>query len=396
MKPVTRTAGRATSAVRRLAAAARAEAGKPIDDLEAICSDADQLSELAFAAVEMPGMNVVERVLRATALLGANAALDELKILPSGGAGTFMVSGIQPVRQTVSRRLPRWERAGEFARLLAVGLLLILLFEGALATVPWADQLRRSQGASAPAAEAAFDDLVAQLGGGRSEDRQVSETRGQLMSPGGLNTLLLFLQGNWGEPVARASDWGTMGFVPAAGAKPLWVVTRLTDGDDVVGIGRTAVWAASRVIRRDVHADVGATTARLLHWGTREGIKLTWVCPKERGATGDYFWPVRVMHICRSLTGRERLLVLTHELAHHLQGKHDRFNGQQALTEDEADAVTVVALGIVGIPDVSIRELGYLSRPGDHLTGIRAARSAIIAMGEELAEAAGAGEGSHA
>ena len=133
-------------------------------------------------------------------------------------------------------------------------------------------------------------------------------------------------------------------------------------------------------------ARIALAKRRLLAWATRsQRITFLRICPPGAPTIiGDYDMETRVVRACPNLHGADELEVLTHEVAHHLQGLRGRLSRSPNLKEDEADAVAVVALRVVGF-DIDARDQYYLSEARDHVTGLRASRRVIEAMAETLA-----------
>lgn len=125
----------------------------------------------------------------------------------------------------------------------------------------------------------------------------------------------------------------------------------------------------------------------LLRFAEAEKIQLQWECPPPaRDGTrflGDYRWP-RKIRICPGLSSLEATAVGAHELAHHLQGVEGRLGRKGK--EEEADAVALVALKALAVK-VKARDGAYLAKPGDHVAGLREARSAIEQMAAVLVRA---------
>jgi hypothetical protein len=374
----------------------RAERGLDITDYETICADADTLAALNYAAVESPGTQVMAGTLRAVGPEHVDAAAAQLKILPQTGTGKFKIK-VVPRAGAKATSLTRWARLTEPVRTIVAALMWATLVALALhvvfADMPMIDEIRQpptTVRAVGKTADAAFDELVDGLSERGSGGHAVSAERTNLLTPGWVNTLLMLVQGGHGEPVALPTEWTKAGFMLRPGAHPKWVLAPVS-GETATGLVGTAVWPISAVTMGTSPPDVEATTTQLIHWAAREQIALTWQCPKAHGIVGEYLWPSRVIHICPQFTGVQKLEVLAHELSHHLQGKRGRLGRPSAQKDDEADAVAAVALAMVGL-DVSPAEFPYLSRSGNHVTGIKAARGTILEMARELAAAARAGD----
>lgn len=125
----------------------------------------------------------------------------------------------------------------------------------------------------------------------------------------------------------------------------------------------------------------------LVRFAEAEKIQLQWECPPPaRDGTrflGDYRWP-RKIRICPGLSSLELAAVAAHELAHHSQGVAGRLRRKGK--EEEADAIALVALKALAV-EVKASDGAYLGKPGDHVAGLREARSTIEQMAAVLVRA---------
>lgn len=349
-------------------AAAMHERGDDVWKLDLVKRSAGALLEDSYGATMSPLKRLLAGVL-ATHGGDIKAAQQDLRLLPGGGDARVMVERARMIVRAPKRYRGRGLAARGLSRL--VGLLLIgIACAASLFSLPVVVETEHAMGAALAvdaAIEGAFQALTRELG-------DVSDSEPAT-----------------GDPVEKP-----LGFFNSAAAKlqalgsssvhPVRVLARSVGPDS---IGLKLVTIPSLLMGAPMMRTPEAVIENLLVWARGEKISVTWKCPAvgRDGVknVGTYTWPRRIQ-MCPGYKGPVAAEITAHELAHHLQGERNRLERAKALTEDEADAVALTALKALGV-GVTARDGGYLSRRGEHLTGIIASRQIILEMATELARA---------
>jgi hypothetical protein len=364
--------------------AAEQHARGALADDATLVSMACEMASLHYGAVDAAGDQVLERVLAEcdTSVDRGESATAALKAAPGRGR-----SALRGERRGGGQRVERFPLKRRM-RVAVIGAALAL---AAVWSLPTERGNEANSEVGASGVHRAFDELAAELGGA-----PVMKQNENTPSLGVFNEAAAGIQawayGYEGKSLLGRESWATMGKIPSPTATPVRVLVRTQDGENV-GLKLMTLYPENDASSLRTAAD--AITKNLLAWAARERVQISWTCPPvgKNGVKydGTYTWP-REVRMCPGRTGLSQASLVAHELAHHSQGKRNRLGRASREKEDEADAVSIVALKVLlGSGAISAKDGGYLSVPGKHLPALVTSRSAIEEMATELVSAGSTG-----